>query len=281
MASTTIKFDLEIDGVATNPTSIVFRDAGGTYGVKRQDTDASVVAIDTALTNSSTGSYYYTFTDPAVNLTYDYAIQYVYDGETYTEAKTISGGVSASDNVYDLLPRIQPRLKGCPDNFVKQNLRRAVRNFARDTWAIEEDITVTGVASQREYTLTSTYDASVLRVKDIKIDDVSVGFEMNDGSNLIKLNGAPATGDSVVCTCAILPDEDATGIPQPILDEWGDGISAGALRLLHEMEGTSWFSPNNAQICKWEYVRATGEAKRSLLRERMGDGIMRPRFPVC
>lgn len=274
MANTTIKFDINIGGVATDPTSIVFRDAGGTYGVKRQDTDASVVAMDTALTKLSKGRYAYTFADPAANLTYDYAIQYVYDGETFTEAKTIQGGKTSTNALYDLLPRIVPYLNACPDAVIKQNLRQAMRDFARETWAFQEDITLTAVAGQTEYTLTSIYDAQVLRVLEVKIGTSVLGFTMNNAVNAIKLDAAPAAGTSIVVSVALLPDEDATDAPQEALSEWADGIAAGCLWRLHRIHGTPWFNGHNAETNKSEFWQSQADAKRAVGSLRMNDTYM-------
>ncbi len=66
----TITFTTKLDGTLTNATSVVLQDATGTYGIKRNDTDAVVVASGTATSNPSTGTYTYTFTPPAENVTY-------------------------------------------------------------------------------------------------------------------------------------------------------------------------------------------------------------------
>ena len=63
--------------VLTDPSSIALSSSDGTYGVKRNDTGAVVVADGTAMTQSATGVYTYTFTDPADDLTYTYATEIV------------------------------------------------------------------------------------------------------------------------------------------------------------------------------------------------------------
>lgn len=59
--------------------------------MKRDDTDAVVVADDTAMTNVSTGVYEYSFTSPAEGLTYTAYIEVVYAGETYHYPITFAG----------------------------------------------------------------------------------------------------------------------------------------------------------------------------------------------
>jgi len=88
--SITLQFVFEIDDVATDVTSAVLSDATGTYGVKRNDNDAVVVADGTAMTKVDTGTYEYSFNAPADGLTYTYCVEYVYDGNTYRESETYS-----------------------------------------------------------------------------------------------------------------------------------------------------------------------------------------------
>ena len=84
-----------VDDVYTDMTSVKLSDSTATFGVKRNDTDAVVVADDTAMTNVSTGVYSYNFTDPADDLTYTYSIEVVYAGETYHIEDTLTGPTSS------------------------------------------------------------------------------------------------------------------------------------------------------------------------------------------
>ena len=95
----TINIEHEVDGVLTTPTSIVLADRAGTYGVKRNDTAATVVNAGTAMTAQSTGVYYHTFADPANDLTYTYWIKIVYDGTTTFSEGTIQGATSTGSGV--------------------------------------------------------------------------------------------------------------------------------------------------------------------------------------
>jgi hypothetical protein len=91
MSTTTIRETILIDNVATNVTSVVFSDPTGTFGLKRTDTDAILIADGVALANTATGIYEHTFTDPGGDIPYTYWIEFVYNGETYRfEKSTIS-----------------------------------------------------------------------------------------------------------------------------------------------------------------------------------------------
>lgn len=72
-----------VEGVLTNATSVTLSNAAGTIGVVRNDTGASVVAPGTAMPLISTGTYEYTFTEPAPELTYTAWIKIVYAGNTH------------------------------------------------------------------------------------------------------------------------------------------------------------------------------------------------------
>jgi hypothetical protein len=94
MSETTITKYFYISGVLTDPTSMKLSDSGGTYGVKRSDNDAVVVADGADMVKISTGVYQYTFTDPDYDLTYDYTTEIVYDGLTYHFDATKDGTVT-------------------------------------------------------------------------------------------------------------------------------------------------------------------------------------------
>ena len=90
MSTVTVTKPTFIGGVLANITSIKLSDATGTYGVKRDDTDAVVVADGTAMVNSSTGLYTYSFTAPASGLTYTAAFEMVYQGATTRTTNTFT-----------------------------------------------------------------------------------------------------------------------------------------------------------------------------------------------
>lgn len=80
-------------------TSVILSDSTGTYGIKRNDTDAVVVADNTAMTNVSTGVYSYTFSDPADDLTYTVALEVVYGGETIHTTFQLTGPTSDTGTI--------------------------------------------------------------------------------------------------------------------------------------------------------------------------------------
>ena len=93
----TIRETFEIDGVLTDLDSVpAFTAEDSTYsGVIRNQDDTAVVAADTSLTKSATGTYTYSFTESPNSYTYTYWIKWIYDSTTYYDEHTISGGSAA------------------------------------------------------------------------------------------------------------------------------------------------------------------------------------------
>ena len=96
MSSVVLEEKFTIDGELTDVTSIKLSDPTSTFGVKRNDTGATVVADGTVMEKFSAGVYRYTFTEPAAGLTYTYWVEWVYAGETYHDEHTIAGAVAAT-----------------------------------------------------------------------------------------------------------------------------------------------------------------------------------------
>ena len=91
MSTTLITKTITKDGVLTSPDSVILRDAANVYGVKRTDTDAVVVASGQAMTEVSAGIFQWSFTDPAYNLTYAYAVEITDDTRVIRFVGEIAG----------------------------------------------------------------------------------------------------------------------------------------------------------------------------------------------
>jgi len=72
----------KIGDTLTDVTTAKLSDPTGTYGIKRNDTGATVVADGTAMTNTATGTYEYTLS-AIVNVSYTAYIEFVYGGDTF------------------------------------------------------------------------------------------------------------------------------------------------------------------------------------------------------
>ena len=100
-----IKIKNRSTGAVKDPDSqeVLLSDPTGTYGVKRNDTDATVVADATAMTRVSEGVYKYVdastsldgWLDPASGLTYTAYLEYAIDGHTTRVPVTVAGTPSS------------------------------------------------------------------------------------------------------------------------------------------------------------------------------------------
>jgi len=85
-----------VEGVLTDVISVVLTNEAGTIGVKRNDTGAVIVPAGTAMTRVSVGTYEYSFTEPALGLTYTAFQRVIYDGGThYFEVDVVGSDVAA------------------------------------------------------------------------------------------------------------------------------------------------------------------------------------------
>lgn len=93
----TFRHNVKLAGVwtPTDVTSIVASDPTATYGVKRDDTDAVVVAAGSALTWVSTGVYSLSFAAPEDGLTYTWWPEWVYLGNTSRLERTYTDPIES------------------------------------------------------------------------------------------------------------------------------------------------------------------------------------------
>lgn len=107
------------------PTSVVLSDSGATYGVKRDDTDAVVVAAGTAMHSVGGGVYAYWFTNPAALLSYttsvkvtwsDGAVTYgVSDASSATTSQFSTVTVTHDTTITDALRVLDSNNVGIPN----------------------------------------------------------------------------------------------------------------------------------------------------------------------
>ena len=98
MANRTVRINFKYNGVLADATAATLSDQTAAYGIKRNDTDAVVVAAGTAMTKVGTGQYEYTFAEPAVGLSYTAWVKFVYGGNTYYNEVDVEGTATADES---------------------------------------------------------------------------------------------------------------------------------------------------------------------------------------
>jgi len=153
MSQTTITAYYYVDGVLTDATSATLSDLTGTYGVRRTDCpDGDAVVVDgTAMAKVATGTYQYSFDDPAYDLTYEYAIEFLYGGIVTRFSGLIDGTptpTAAAGSILALLQKL-PYIKTADGEYVETLIDLAQKQVAAYCELAEYPSLWAGVASGR------------------------------------------------------------------------------------------------------------------------------------
>jgi hypothetical protein len=92
---TTLRKKIYIEGILTDPDTVVLSDVTGTYGIRDQDENI-VISADKAMVKESTGVYYTQFGDTLFNRIYTYSIKYTISGVDYYLTGTLYGPTQLS-----------------------------------------------------------------------------------------------------------------------------------------------------------------------------------------
>lgn len=258
-----------IDQVLTDATSVTLTDAGGTYGVKRLDTGATVVAAGTAMTKISTGYYEKSFTDPAAGLSYQASVAFLNAGATYYEVKTWTAPTDLRA-LTTLDPYIVPRVAGAPLPLVHQAVRRILRDFCNETevWVHQQDVLT--VADQAYYAFDPPEDTVFWKLESVQIDEIDQYLEcLKVDDEGITFQNAPTEADQTIeVKFSVKPDIDCANAPGWLLDRYADGIVSGAIAYLRGMAGSPWFNAQDFQLEHQRFRSAISDARIQKLQSR-------------
>lgn len=202
-----------VDDVLTNVTTAKLSDPTGAYGVKRNDTDAVVVADGTDMTRTATGTYEYSFAD-AVDVAYTAYIEIVYEGATLRFEVDLAARPSTGAMVVSyssLLERVGHHLFGIRSEYSGDqttDIEECIRDGLRDVYAAHswsffrpvKEITTTapystgtitiasGVVTLSEGTFPSWAAVGVL-----KIDNEYYDVDTRDGDTQVTLEDTSVT----------------------------------------------------------------------------------------
>ena len=168
MATRLIIKTWKVEGVLTNVTTAKLSDPTGTYGVKRNDNSAVIVADGTSMTSSATGVYEYSFAD-VQDLAYTAYVEFVYAGSTFhfevdLAARADTGVMVASYS--SLLERVGHFLFGIRTGYSSDqttDIEECIKDGLRDVYSAHdwsffkplEDITTTAPYTTGTLTIVS------------------------------------------------------------------------------------------------------------------------------
>jgi hypothetical protein len=276
------QWELRVDNVLTDPTSIVFSETNGTWGIRRVDTNAVVVANNTALTKVSTGLYNYAPTDPAANLTYEVAIKVVYDGVVYRFQSITRSKDVTTENLYGIVPKLHPWVPGCSVPIMRQALRFASQQFCKDTNAWTEVIEVNSVTDQTDYTLTPAGDGDISLIIDdtlaeqyVTLDEDRVSEYAFIENDTIRLVTAPDEDDLVLSVPVVLvPLDDTDTFPSWFIIRYSAAIMLGAVLYLKNQSMSAWGDEKGAKLAELYYNREIRKAKKERRNGRTTAGLV-------
>jgi len=262
LSQTIIRATVRHEGELYDPSAIVLSDITGTWGVRRTDTGATVVAAGTALARVSTGEYSYTFTDPAPGLSYEYVIASTIEGVVYRHTGTATGGAAGLGELSTLDSRVRVHCGNAPLALIHQVERIIFRDFCMETEAWEHTVTQDTVADQAAYDLGLPDDTVLERLLSVTIEDIAVAVKrLLPSENGITFETAPtASGDSLEVKCVVVPTLSCSRAPSWLLDRYADGLVAGVVAYLKGMGGKPWFAPKEIDWHLSQFRTAVGRA---------------------
>jgi len=247
LSTTTLQFELRQGGTLTDPdgNSVLLSDATGTYGARRTDTLATVVADGTPMVRQSAGVYTYDVTDPAAGLTYQWVAEYAVNGVTkhdtftaYAYGSGVVGFWSSQSQVEQQYGKDNTGLDADldDDGTGTASVWQAALNFTDAL--IDRIFRVAGYSrptdlSLSDYVLASGYAAAIVRNE----------LHKARGSTEANAAGGPSTGgvyqkdaDAAVASLEEMA-EQGVAFPRPGTDAGGQGNAPVVLHLTQDEYG--------------------------------------------
>jgi hypothetical protein len=155
----------------------------------------------------------------------------------------------------------------CPAPLRLKALRLALRQFCKRTEAWRETLDPISVLDGvSDYSIAPSYNASVLRVIEAKLDGRVLGAEDYDviDNEILRLTTEPEddSDDGLEVTVALMPDIDITEVADAFLNQWRETIVAGAMADLLSMKEREWSNAGRAGDFQKDFIRGIGEAVR-------------------
>lgn len=174
MTTSIINLSSYTNGLLTDLTTIELQDLTATYGVRRTDDQAVVVASGVDLTRLAVGTYQHTFTDPAANLTYEYTLRIVTGGVTYYYNRIFAAGtvnhiytIPVTNTHYSSQAEVMRQLGGFAVDLMMEDWESADTSPVWDDILEEVDETINLYISHKYPS--NSFDCTFLRRKATKL----------------------------------------------------------------------------------------------------------------
>lgn len=188
--------------------------------------------------------------------------------------------MATTDIFTALLPFITPHLKGCPDSIQRQAIRMVGREFCRDTHRWREQLaTISTVADQADYTLTSTFsNVMISDIAEIEREGYPMDaddYTLSEDGATLTLDPAPTVDDHELdVIVVILPLLACSAYESTFINKYSEGLISGTLYKLFSQEDTAWYNPSRAKEELVVYEKTVNDARIENIRKRKGGDLM-------
>ena len=177
----------------------------------------------------------------------------------------------------ELIPRVLPLVLSCPRTLALDALQATGVDFCRESeaWIEEFDETVWNGDPLIEVSVDRGQVITKILSLYIGGSAIDHGFyDPRTGS--VVLRSTPSYDSSAHITAVMRPSRTASGLPEAIMEEWGDVLAAGALTRLKLMTGQNieWSDPQGAAYHKQIYDEGAALARIQALRSRHGNSLL-------
>ena len=178
-------------------------------------------------------------------------------------------------NLYkDLIPYIQPEMPGALLPVISQAIKKAARQFCRDTEAWCSTHLIDSDKEELTYSFSlDNYNAILLRVVSISINGgeplESDEYEVLDGNLSIKLKNYPPSSmtNGIEIITAMLPDFTAVELSYPFFDQWSEAIIDGTKAELYKQPKKPYSNGDLYIFSKREYKKMANSCKAEKYRQ--------------
>jgi hypothetical protein len=172
-----------------------------------------------------------------------------------------------------LIPRIAFKVPGAADLIIDEAIRTAAIEFCRESKVVTQnapDVSVIALQASNVVYSNDTVNLDVVGVREAwwsgtkiwptTVEDITRREGHNywpttpgtpleyymDAEDTVVLYRTPEVAGTLSTRIAVAPTRTTELLPDQLMKQWREAISAGALAWLYSVEGSGWASPDNA-----------------------------------
>jgi hypothetical protein len=168
-----------------------------------------------------------------------------------------------------------------PNPIMDDAIRRAAREFCKQSRLITEEVSLTTVATVRDYTPSLAAGTELLTLSRVRrsatdvlipttVDDIASMTVSSELSRFyavvetfprtVRLYPTPSSVESLTCTFVVMPTITAVVVDDKLADWFLDGVVAYAKYWLLTQVGTPWANPDAAEFAYNQFETKVSEA---------------------